>query len=121
MLYYLYFAEAGAPKAGLSPTWHSLRTAAGGVSKLAFAPAINAVGEGWYRFDVTRGQTPWDVEAEDLVGVVDGGSALADADRYKPVAITRRGEALAVISGEIELPAGNLRTLPGAVRQGAWL
>jgi len=98
MLYYLYFTDAGTPKTGLTPTWESLLTAENGTDKSGSAPTISEIGGGWYVFDVTFGTVPWNVATEDLLGVIDGGSVLADADRYKPVAITLRGLALARIA-----------------------
>ena len=98
MLYYVYFSEAGVPKTQLTPTWNCLKTAGNGTDKSGSAPAISEIGGGWYQFDITFGVEPWDVITEDLVGVIDGGPALADVDRYKPVAITLRGLGLARIA-----------------------
>jgi len=103
MLYYLYVSNAGVPETGLVAgsdiVWESLDTGENGTDKSGSAPAIVEIGGGWYSFDITLGTAPWDVETEDLVGVIDcdtdGDAGLADADRYKPVAITLRGLALA--------------------------
>lgn len=97
MLYYVYFSNGGTPKTGLSPDWESLVTAENGTDKSGSAPTISEVGGGWYNFDISFGVTPWDVETEDVLGVIDGGSSLAGAERYKPVAIALRGLALARI------------------------
>jgi len=98
MLYYVYFSDGGTPKTGLTPTWESLLTAEDGTDKSGSAPTISEIGGGWYGFEVIYGVAPWNVATEDLVGVIDGGSALADADRYKPVALTLRGLGLARIA-----------------------
>ncbi|MBN1765246.1 MAG: hypothetical protein JW860_08320 [Sedimentisphaerales bacterium] len=98
MIYYVYFTNGGTPETGLNPIWSSLRTGQSGGDKNATAPVITELGNGWYRFEITFGQAPWDIITEDLVGVIDGGDELADVDRYKPVAITLRGLALARIA-----------------------
>ena len=98
LLHYVYFADAGVPKTGLSPDFEYLVTAENGTDKSGSAPTITEVGGGWYNFEITFGSAPWDVTTEDLVGVIDGGSSLADVDRYKPVAITLRGLGLARIA-----------------------
>ncbi|MCK5270191.1 MAG: hypothetical protein KAJ46_05370, partial [Sedimentisphaerales bacterium] len=98
MLYYVYFTDAGVPKTGLSPDWESLVTAENGTDKGGSAPAVTEVGGGWYNFEVTYGTTPWDVTTEDILGVIDGGSSLVDADRYKPVCVSLRGLGLARIA-----------------------
>lgn len=95
MLYYAYFFDAGVPKTGLSPDWESLVTAENGTDKSGSAPTITEVGGGFYKFEITHGTAPWDVEGEDLVGVIDGGSSLIAADRYKPAIFSKRGTALA--------------------------
>lgn len=99
MLYYVYFTDGGVPKTGLSPSWEYLKTATNGTNKTG--PSISEVGGGWYSFQATYGTSPWDVTAEDLVGVVDGGATLSGADRYKPAAITKRGLGLGVIMNDI--------------------
>jgi|GEM_PF-3317244 len=98
MLYYVYLTNNGAPATGLSPTWNALDTAENGTDKSGSAPSITEVGGGWYKFDVVFGTAPWDVTDEDLVGSIDGGSSLATMERYKPVAITKRGLALSVLA-----------------------
>lgn len=101
MLYYVYFSDGGVPETGLTPTWESLVTAENGTDKSGSAPAITEVGVGWYKFAITYDAAPWDVETEDLVGVIDGGSSLVDADRYKPISITKRGLGLNAIMSDI--------------------
>lgn len=114
MLYYVYFSEAGLPKIELHPIFLYLYTAGestgtgsatsitGFVDKSGDAyndTPITEIGGGWYAFDITYGQHPWDDTTQDLVGVIDGGSELADdVDRYKPVVISLRGLALARIA-----------------------
>lgn len=102
MLYYVYFSDVGAAKTGLTPTFSSLATAENGTDKSSSAPTITEISianaPGHYKFDITFGTAPWDVTTEDLVGVIDGGSSLADVDRYKQVSITLRGLGLARIA-----------------------
>ena len=98
MFYYIYVSEAGQPKTGLTPTWLSLRTAENAADRSAQAPAIDEIGGGWYRFDITYGQEPWDIKTEDLVGVIDNGNTMIGLDRYKPIVISLRGLALARIA-----------------------
>lgn len=101
MLYYVYFSDGGVPKTGLTPTWESLVTADNGTDKSGSAPVVTEVGGGWYKFTIVYGTVPWDVTGEDLVGVIDGGSSLYDADRYKPISITKRGLGLNAIMSDI--------------------
>ena len=109
MLYYLFVSNAGVPETGLVAgddiVWESLLTTENSTDKTSSAntnAAIVEVGGGWYSFDIVLGASPWDVETEDLVGVLDcdtaGDAELADVDRYKPVAITLRGLGLARIA-----------------------
>ena len=102
MLYYVYFSDAGVAATSLTPSFSSLGTAQNGADKNGSAPTVSEIDSsncpGWYRFDITFGSAPWDVTTEDLVGVIDGGSSLADGDRYKPVAITLRGLGLARVA-----------------------
>ncbi len=98
MLYYVYFSNAGVAEAGLTPDFEFLLTAENGTDKSGSAPTVNETGGGWYNFDVTLGTAPWDVATEDLLGSIDGGVALANIDRYKPVSITLRGMGLARIA-----------------------
>ncbi len=119
MLYYVYFSDDDGPVADLNPVWKGLATAEDGVDKTTAANTGSAISEvsaanapGWYCFDITFGSSPWDAVTEDLVGVIDGGEELADAYRYKPVAVTLRGLGLARIAhkgsqskadGEVEI------------------
>ena len=99
MLYQVYFADNGAPKTGLAPRWEHLLTAQNGTDKSGSAPAITELGGGYYKFDITFGTAPWDVIGEDLLGVVDGGSALAEVERY----IVMPGQACAYKIGQLEI------------------
>lgn len=76
--YEIYFANAGVPATGLSPAWTTLKLRADG-SDIGSPPSFTPVGGGWYKYTAspTTGQV-W-------LGVVDGGAALANADRYVPV------------------------------------
>ena len=119
MLYYVYFSDDSGPVKNLTPIWQGLATAENGTDKKTAGNIYSAISEvsaanvpGWYCFDITFGSSPWDVVTEDLVGVIDGGEELADADRYKPVAVTLRGLGLARIAhkgsqskadGEVEI------------------
>ena len=91
MIYKIYITEDGIPKTGLTPTWNSLR-AIDGTDKSASAPSISEIGGGWYKFELTYGTAPFDVD--ELVGVIDAGSSLAGYERYMPVVITLRDYAL---------------------------
>ena len=100
MRYYVYFSDEDGPKTGLTPSWEYLLTGTNSTNKTSAgntSATISELGGGWYVFDITFGSSPWDVTTEDLVGVIDGGSSLSDVDRYKPVAITKRGLGLAFL------------------------
>lgn len=108
MLYYFYVSNAGIAETGLVAgsdlAWEYLVTAENGTNKsgTALSGLVTECGGGWYAVDITLGTAPWDVKTEDLVGVIDcdtaGDAGLDDLDRYKPVAFTLRGLALAKIS-----------------------
>ena len=102
MLYYVYFSDAGVAKTGLTPSFDSLATAENSTDKSGSVPTVTEISSsnapGWYKFEITFGTAPWDVTTEDLVGMIDGGSTLADIDRYKPIIITKRGLGLARIA-----------------------
>jgi hypothetical protein len=100
MYYYVYFSNLGVPATDLSPTWRSLYQAESRQNlvsdpSVSPGPLIEEIGDGWYRFDVTLGDEYWFSKTQDLVGTIDGGNSLANADRYKPASITLRGLALA--------------------------
>ena len=106
MEYFIYATEAGVPKTGLSISWASLTDSGGlcgggseaGTDKSASAPTIYEVGGGFYKCDIAYGSAPWDTVTRELLGVLDLGSSLAGADRYRPVVITLRGLGLARIA-----------------------
>jgi hypothetical protein len=85
-----YAARDGAPLIGAAAgmAWNSLRALAG-VDKSAWAPPIEEIGGGWYKFAVAYGAAPFD--AGDLAGVIDvdasGALGLANAERYIPVEV----------------------------------
>ena len=87
-LYKFYVTDGGEPKTGLAGGcgWESLLTTAG-VDKSGTAPAITEIGGGWYKFTLTFGTSPFDVN--ELVGVIDTNEAtMNDYDRYIPVLIS---------------------------------
>jgi len=110
MLYYVYFSDAGVPKTGLAPDWEYLVTAENGTDKSGSAPTVTEIGGGWYYIDVVFGTAPWDVTTEDLVGVIDGGSSLADVDRYKAICVSLRGLGLSALvhKGQYDKSSGDL-------------
>lgn len=85
-----YVAKDGSPlvSAAAQMEFESLRTMAG-VDKSGAAPSISEIADGWYKFAVTYGTSPFD--AGDLVGVIDadkdGTNGLANAERYIPVEV----------------------------------
>jgi len=79
MIYVVYFSDAGAPKTGLSPSLVTYKKVSDG-SDVASPPAVTEIGGGFYKFAATP--------AEALVVRVDGGAALASADRHKVMQIT---------------------------------
>ena len=85
--YKIFVAESGVPKTGLSLTWEYLY-ALDGTDKSASAPTITEVGGGWYKFSVTYGTAPFDVD--ELVGVIDCSATLGDNERYIPVTLSLR-------------------------------
>ena len=79
MIYVTYFSNNGLPAAGLTPTISVCKKVSDG-SDVVSPPAIIELGDGFYKFTATP--------TEALVVQIDGGSALAAADRYKVVQIT---------------------------------
>jgi len=98
MEYSVYFSSGGVPATGLTLAWETLVTSTNGTDKSATAIGATEAGGGWYTFEVDFGSAPWDVTDEDLLGVIDGGATLANIDRYKPVAITKRGLGLVMLA-----------------------
>jgi hypothetical protein len=74
----VYFSSSGVPATGLSPTWTSLKEVDG---TNYTQPTILEIGGGWYKYILSASQF------EHIVGVIDGGASLANADRYKSVEI----------------------------------
>ncbi len=97
MVFKVYIADGAGPKTGLSPTWEYL-LALDGVDKSGAAPGISEIGGGWYKFALTYGTAPWDVA--DLVGVIDAGSGVLDAQRYIPVSISLRDMGFAFLTNK---------------------
>jgi len=76
MTYEVYFASNGVPATGLAPVWYSLKRVSDRADYTP-QPVITEVGGGTYKFD-------WAGTVR-LAGVIDGGSGLADLDRYVDV------------------------------------
>lgn len=76
--YEVYFESSSVPKTGLSLTWESLNNRSTGAA--ASQPSFTEVGSGWYRFTLNTTVT--------LLGVINGGSSLADSERYLPCKFT---------------------------------
>jgi len=82
----IFIADGTGPRTGLSPTWASLYDVATKADKSGAAPEIEEVGGGLYRAEFTPGVAPLDVD--ELVGVVDAGGTIMDAQRTLPVYIS---------------------------------
>jgi hypothetical protein len=72
----IYFKSYGSPATGLNPAWEYLKKLDTG-SDFAPQPVFSEVGGGWYRYDIAL--------AENLVGVIDGGSSIAASERYREI------------------------------------
>jgi hypothetical protein len=79
MIYVVYFSNAGVPATGLSPSIIAYKKVADG-SDVASPPGVTPIGAGFYKFSATPGEA--------LAVQMDGGSGLADGDRYKVMQIT---------------------------------
>ncbi|MHC4095729.1 MAG: hypothetical protein ACYSU3_06685 [Planctomycetota bacterium] len=85
-----YVSIDGKPLTGAAAQmdFESLKTLAG-TDKSGSAPTVSEIGDGWYKFSVAYGTTPFD--SGDLVGVVDadknGNNNLANAERYIPIEV----------------------------------
>jgi hypothetical protein len=100
MIYVLYFSNAGAPASGLSPNITAYKKVSDG-SDVASPPGITEIGAGFYKFTATPGEA--------LVVQVDGGTGLANADRYKVMQITPHdGDLDAQVSTRAAEAGGNL-------------
>ena len=90
MIYVIYFASAGVPATGLTPTFSLYAKVSDGTDVTPY-PTISeittgGVGGGFYKFTATP--------AEALIVRIDGGASLANADRYKVMQITANDGAL---------------------------
>lgn len=71
----VYFAKAGIPSIGLTPSFLTLKKSSDG-SNIS-QPSILEVGGGWYKLDINP--------TELTVGVIDSGDGtMSDSDRYLP-------------------------------------
>lgn len=71
-----YVTDGGYPKAGLAPTFKSLKKVSDGTD-YSSEPSIIEIGGGWYKYNLTL--DPF----VDLTAVIDAGAALTDNnDRY---------------------------------------
>ena len=98
MDYVVYFSDNGVGKTGLSPVWLSLRALDGTDKNDSNAPVITEISGsvGFYKFSVTPGAAPLDVDK--LVGVIDSDDASMGAyDRYKPAVISTDDDDIQVL------------------------
>ena len=115
MTYKIYFSNAGLPATGLTPNWeHCWQLADPNVDVTASANSamtVSEIGGGWYEFTASYGTAPFTVA--ELVGVIDGGDTLDDADRYVPVLVSVRDLALASLVNQatFDLENGVMRVL----------
>ena len=99
-----YVSKDGAGLTGASGEmgFESLKTLSG-TDKSAAAPAISEIGDGWYKFGVAYGTSPFD--AGDLVGVIDadkdGDNELTNDERYIPVEVRLDFYALSRLVGKM--------------------
>lgn len=77
--YVLFFTSSGYPKTGLTPSIITYKKVSDN-SDVGSPPSISEIGGGGYKFAATL--------SEPLFVVVDGGSVLADYERYKVMQIT---------------------------------
>jgi len=78
MEYQVYYSSLGVPQTGLTPIWASIQNALTAAT-IGSPPVVTEIGGGWYKFAMTP--------PAPIVGVLDGGISLANADRYKPMLI----------------------------------
>jgi hypothetical protein len=98
MNYVLFFSESGVPRVGLIATIITYKKVASG-EDVANPPAVTEIGGGFYKFAAAP--------SEALVVAVDGGSGLANEDRYKVLQITPHDADLdAAVSSRATLGAG---------------
>lgn len=104
MNYYIYITENGVPKEKLLPSWYSLYQTSDGTDKTNeansnSASAIDEIGGGFYKFDITFGESPWDITTTDLVGVIDANAdpsigSTTNSERFIPIEISIRNLGL---------------------------
>lgn len=98
MIYVVFFTSAGSPTTLLTPSIITYKKVVDGTD-VPNPPAVSEIGGGFYKFTASP--------AEALAVVVDGGAALAAAERYKAVQITPNDADLDVpISTRATLGAG---------------
>jgi hypothetical protein len=103
MIYVVYFSNAGVPATGLSSSIVAYKKVADG-SDVASPPAITEIGVGFYKFTAAP--------AEALAVQVDGGTGLANADRYKVMQITPHdGDLDAQVSSRAVEAGGNVAAI----------
>lgn len=116
MIYVVYFASAGVPAAGLTPTFSIYSKVADGVA--VSPPSISelttgGVGGGFYKFTVTP--------SEAMFARIDGGVALANADRYKVMQVTPNDASLdAAVSTRAPEAAGNVAAIKADVEHSTY-
>ena len=72
--YPFYVTNAGAPIAGLTPTWNTLKKVSNGAN--VSQPAISELGGGWYKFTITP------LYGERYIGTIDAGVGQPATERY---------------------------------------
>ncbi|OGR29590.1 MAG: hypothetical protein A2139_11940 [Desulfobacca sp. RBG_16_60_12] len=85
MIYVVYFASAGVPATGLSPSIVTYIKVSDGSSG-GSAPSVSELSGGFYKFTASP--------SESLLVRIDGGTSLANADRYKVMQVTTNDGAL---------------------------
>ncbi len=85
MIYVVYFASAGVPATGLSPSIVAYIKVSDGSSG-GSAPSLTELSGGFYKFTAAP--------SEALLVRIDGGASLANADRYKVMQVTANDGAL---------------------------
>jgi hypothetical protein len=95
MIFKVYIADCSGPTSGLTPSWDHLYST-DGTDKSGDAPTISEIGGGWYKFELTYGQTPWNVA--ELVGVIDAGDEVLDAQRHVPICVSLRDLGFAFLT-----------------------
>ena len=110
--YVIFFTSSGYPKTGLTPTITTYINIADGSSPGA-APSVSELAGGLYKFAATPAQA---------IGiVVDGGSTLADYERYKVMQITPNDGSLdAAVSTRAPEAAGNVAAIKADVEHGTY-